>query len=620
MWRFLQDNLVLRVFAPLGLWLDRHADTIIAVISHRWVRGAGAWLVAGLTAWVALQQAWHAFDNGSYPDGNRADGNYGHSTIDFGGQWMMGAMLVEGHGRQLYHRGVQRAVLRAAYPRERQDPQSERSDGDKLMTYFMGSDSPQAAEVIGSFLVPLGGGPALDSATSLVVAAAGWTPERLAAAEKPRIGGPLYPPINALVYAPLALQPPHESYRIAQVLNLLWALIAALGVRYLTRGRIWISVAFFIIVLYPGFKGSIHLGQNAALTLAILVWGWAFIARGHGVAGGLVWGLLAFKPVWAAAFFLVPFVTFRWRTCIAMLGMGAALALVTLPFVGIQPWFDWLQVGGEATALYKVDYNWVHLSRDILGIPRRYLLDFNLPNSERDNVAANLVGWAMFGACLGATLLLPLVRRREAQAPTGTMAGFLLLGAWLSCFHFMYYDVLLTALALFVLLAEPQRFLEPILFAVTPVREPPPSELSAYYAPRPANQEPPPVPAVQPAHRHVWVLNRLAPNVLLLLLFVEHGFPHIGLQGTVAWRWGSWPLKTTTIVEGEGSQVLVYQRVAELASMRVTTSLYDGGEPWDTYCIIALWLWCGLLWAGTALHGRAGSGGAAPGERPPDAS
>ena len=602
MWRFLQDNLILRCFAPLGLWLDRNADAIIAVITHRWTRGAGAWLIAGFTAWMCLYQAWHAFDNGNYEDGNRADGNYGHSTIDFGGQWMMGAMLLEGHGRQLYHRAVQREVLRDAYPRDRQDPRSERSDGDKLMSYFMGTESVQAGEVIGSFLTPIGGGHAWDATAGLLLAAEGWTPERVAGAEKPRIGGPLYPPINALVYAPLALKPPHESYRIAQVLNLLWALAAGCGVRYLTRGRIWVAVAVFIIVLYPGFKGSIHLGQNAALTLAILVWGWAFIARGHDVAGGLVWGLLAFKPVWAAAFFLVPFVTFRWRTCLAMLGMGVALALATVPFVGIQPWFDWLKVGQEASALYKVDYNWVHLSRDVLGIPRRYLLDFNLPNSQRDNLAAGLVGWAMFGACLGFTLLLPLIRHRDAQAGTGTTAGFLLLGAWLSCFHFMYYDVLLTALPLFVLLAEPRRYLEPILFAVTPLQLEPASGLDTYYAPRPADQEPPEAPLLQPALRHVWVLSRLVPNVLLLLLFIEHFFPHIGLQGTVSWRWGVWPLKATTVVEGDTSHVLVYQRVAELAGMRVTTSLYDGGEPWDTYCIIALWLWCGLLWIRSALR------------------
>src|SRR6185295_18205236 len=101
--------------------------------------------------------------------------------------------------------------------------------------------------------------------------------------------------------APLGLVEPHVGYRINQVLNLFWALLAALGVRYLSRANIWTSVALTIIVLYPGFKGSIHLGQNAALTLAIVTWGWALIVRDRPIPGGLVWGFLAFKPVWAAA-------------------------------------------------------------------------------------------------------------------------------------------------------------------------------------------------------------------------------------------------------------------------------------------------------------------------------
>src|SRR5205823_6328402 len=96
-------------------------------------------------------------------------------------------------------------------------------------------------------------------------------------------------------------------------------------------------------------------------------------------AGGVVWGLFAFKPVWGLAFFLVPLLSGRWRMCLAMVGTGAALGLLTLPVVGVQTWFDWLQVGREAAGVYNVNENWIHLSRDLQGIPRRLLLDFNLP-------------------------------------------------------------------------------------------------------------------------------------------------------------------------------------------------------------------------------------------------
>ena len=58
-----------------------------------------------------------------------------------------------------------------------------------------------------------------------------------------------------------------------------------------------------------------------------------------------MWGLLAFKPVWAVAFLLVPLLTRRWRFAAGMVLCGGGLALATLPFTGIQPWLDWLKLG-----------------------------------------------------------------------------------------------------------------------------------------------------------------------------------------------------------------------------------------------------------------------------------
>jgi hypothetical protein len=669
--------LVTRIIDPLGSWVDDHADLIVRVVFHRITRGIVGWLIALVTVGLSLSQAWESFN-----DGNRRDGNAGHCTIDFGGQWLMGAMLVEGHGRQLYHRSVQRYVLMGHYRREFEDPKAEQSDADKLMSYFMGSDSSAAGETLASFVLPLAGG--ADALASLTLTAGmqdGWTPLTLAQVTTPRIGGPLYPPINAVIYAPLGMMGPRTGYRVNQVLNLVWALVAALGVRYLSRGNIWTCVAWTLIVLYPGFKGSIHLGQNAALTLAILTWGWALVARDRPLAGGMVWGLLAFKPVWAAAFFLVPLLTFRFGTCLAMLGTGLGLAVLTLPLVGIQPWFDWLNVGAAAAELYKTDENWVHLSRDLLGIPRRWLLDFSVPSAKRDVVlptvtrnmvfldlaaatvlavlylrkrwptkrlaspfaldndyfrrlmtalwrwkavllittllglawvdwcfigryqtllqnvsAGSIVGWSLFGGCLLLTAALPLLRPRQAQAATGTAAGFLLLGAWLACFHFMYYDVLLTVLPLFVLLAEPRRYLEPVLVALVPLKEPP-GDFAGYYRAWPVDAPPPLVPLLRPEFRNVWVLSRMVPNLFFLMLVVEHLFPRIGLAGTITGMWLE-PLRMTTVREADGA-LLVYRKVVDMASMQVTTAIYDKGHPFDTYLAMFLWLWCAFLWLRT---------------------
>ena len=87
------------------------------------VRYALAWflLLGGLA--LGLHRSWHFLDK---PE--RRDGNEGHVSIDFGGQWLMGRMLVEGHARHLYDRGVQRQVLRHVFPREDEAPDQEVSD------------------------------------------------------------------------------------------------------------------------------------------------------------------------------------------------------------------------------------------------------------------------------------------------------------------------------------------------------------------------------------------------------------------------------------------------------------------------------------------------------------
>src|SRR5205085_47637 len=144
-------------------------------------------------------------------------------------------------------------------------------------------------------------------------------------------------------------------------------------VRCLAPGRIWWPVATALVRAFPGFSGSLLLGQNATHTLTILVWGWVLVTRGRPAWGGAVWGLLAFKPVWALAFFLVPLLSRRWRFCAAMAATGAGLALLTLPFVGVGSWKDWLAIGKEAADLYDVERNWIFLSRVLLTEPRRYL-------------------------------------------------------------------------------------------------------------------------------------------------------------------------------------------------------------------------------------------------------
>src|SRR5260370_1354438 len=81
-------------------------------------------------------------------------------------------------------------------------------------------------------------GPAL-AAADLPAHESGLGAERRERAGRRRLGGPLYPPVNAFFLAPLALLEPHTAYRVQECLTLALVFVAAAGASWVTRGRVW---------------------------------------------------------------------------------------------------------------------------------------------------------------------------------------------------------------------------------------------------------------------------------------------------------------------------------------------------------------------------------------------
>ena len=551
------------------------------------------WIAAVVTGahHLGYARSWFG-DRATAPEAHRrGDGNQGHAQIDFGGQWVMGRMLVLGHGRELYHRQRQWEVLRAGYPVAAEAaiqrdnslaPSSHRSparpddvtrhDTDKLMYWFMGAAPPAWKTVGGAAAAPLAADLTGNPLTAVAFQAASAnvvTPAVVAEVERPAIGGPLYPPVHAFFYAPIGLiDSPQQAYFLFQWLAVGFAFLAGLGVRLLTRGRVWWSVAALGILLYPGCRSGLALGQNPTLSLAIVVWGWVLASRNRDWAGGAVWGLFAFKPVWGMAFFLVPLLMGRWKFCLAMVGTGAVLGLLTLPVVGVQTWFDWLAVGKEAAALYNVNENWIHLSRDLQGIPRRFLLDFTKPEAERDSPLAQRLSWGLWGSVFGTTLLVYLIR--ADRRPTGLGAAFLFLGAFLGCYRFMYYDVLLSAAGVAVLLAEPARLFRTRVFGLHLT---PQSPLSVESPASPAPRDP-------FGSRLLGYVNSFPLTILALLYLVDNTMYAMQLEVTAGIGYWAYPATAA-----DGSTAILTPR------LHAATSL---DYPWDTVLVLLLWAWCGL--------------------------
>jgi arabinofuranan 3-O-arabinosyltransferase len=553
-----------KVCVPLGSripWAQLWSEYRIAVVILMWG-------ICIAYAGQRINSARAEFSNRSPdPQQNRMDGNSGHAQIDFGGQWVMGRQIATGHFHDLYERQQLWRIVREAYPVQDESPQNQeqarpnsrrgsssseqiRHDAEWMMDWFMGTDPPEWQEVgpvavLASTFAWSANPMTVIAAT--VVAQEEMTKERIAAVNHRSIGGPLYPPIHAFYYAPLGFLEPRLAYQVFQYFILALGFVSGLGVSRLSRGRIWWSVATTAILLWPGFRPGIDLGQNHMLSLTLLIWGWVLATRGRDTWGGVLWGLIAFKPSWAVAFLLVPLLMRRWRFLFAMIGTGIALIVATLPFTGVQPWLDWLTIGREAAAHYNVSVSWISLSRDLGGIPRRFLIDFNLPEKERNNRWADLASWSLLLVVFSMTVGLYLWRGWRRK-PIGLAAGFLFLGTVLCCYRFMYYDLVMSALAVAVLFADPRRFLR---FRTE-------ADGRTFFE----------------LPRGWW------PLVLVATLFIHENYLlRMRFEATVGVGDMAW---VSTGQHGTTSLVTPDVQFA-------TTNEY----PWDTLILLGLWLWCG---------------------------
>jgi hypothetical protein len=207
---------------------------------------------------------------------------------------------------------------------------------------------------------------------------------------------------------------------------------------------------------------------------------------------------------------------------------------------------------------------------------------------------ATLIGWSLLAAVVGVTALVAWRRQRQVRAFTGDAAAFLLLGSWLSCFHFMYYDVLLTALPVLMLLTEPRRYLQPTFLTIAHGSEAQPGEeLIEYHRPGLALAWPGGAEFVQLGNRNVYVLSSLTLTLLALFAISDLTLPL---------------LEIAVSVSAKG-----LQHGPVPMPLRFSTALT--GTPWNTFFLIALWAWCG--WQTWRMPSTAFSRPGRPGPSPP---
>jgi hypothetical protein len=167
----------------------------------------------------------------------------------------------------------------------------------------------------------------------------------------------VYPPIFLLALLPFAALPLYLSYS----LFLLVTWLAVLGAGWRWAGPRGQRLGWFIaLALAPAASNNVQSGQNAFLTLALLLGGIGLLGRRDLLAGALL-GLLGFKPQFAI---LVPVALVAggyWRALLAAAASALLAAAASAWVFGVALWRDW--IGRTLTHAAPGDAAWQEWGR-----------------------------------------------------------------------------------------------------------------------------------------------------------------------------------------------------------------------------------------------------------------
>jgi hypothetical protein len=164
----------------------------------------------------------------------------------------------------------------------------------------------------------------------------------------------LYPPMLALLMAPLALLPHSKALALWWLVQA--ACFLATGWMLYTNmqiSRAWRVVALVALAALLPVWAAVWLGHLSPLLLLILTSGLTLHRRGAGTWAGVVLSALALKPQFALGIFLWLVVRRDWRAMAGMAAGGLAQALAVSIFLGPSICFDYLHALPTITATVR---------------------------------------------------------------------------------------------------------------------------------------------------------------------------------------------------------------------------------------------------------------------------
>ncbi len=153
-----------------------------------------------------------------------------------------------------------------------------------------------------------------------------------------------YPPTFQLLLMPLAALP----YVMAWLLwsGALYGLYTLLARQLVGVGHRW------IVLLAPGAAVNLLVGQNGLLS-TVLIGGGVLLLRQRPIVGGVLLGLMSYKPHFAVLVPLALICGREWRALGGAIASGAGLLLLAVAVLGIDPWLAFLHKAAQPSAIFS---------------------------------------------------------------------------------------------------------------------------------------------------------------------------------------------------------------------------------------------------------------------------
>jgi 2-C-methyl-D-erythritol 2,4-cyclodiphosphate synthase len=263
------------------------------------------------------------------------------------------------------------------------------------------------------------------------------------------IGVSPYPPVMAILYAPLGLLPPGPAALAMYYFSVGLAVIGGVALARASGGRMVGPAAAAALIFFPVFPYVLTLGQNSALTIALLALGWNALAQRRDAEAGVFWGLLAYKPHWLVAVAWLPLVYRRPRVLGWMAVTVAGMCAIATLWLGPESWGKWVHQARALAANYHDPHfqeDFLFKAGDLRAVAIRYLPDR----------VSELVGWGTLAAVWAVTIVCYLIGRsrrgeQRPEPPADRGAPALLFACVLIVPYLFYYDEMVFLVPLLVL-------------------------------------------------------------------------------------------------------------------------------------------------------------------------